>query len=840
MTTMTRGSTLFRSRAARRLGILFFSAPFIGALATPAAAAAGDDHQLKLKAAIFDPATGLPAHLVEGAPPAVALAAPAGREQPYIVQFHGTPAAAERARLGDLGMTVLDYLPERALLVRLPAGARAGSLPSIPGVRAVVPFAPRLRMSPDLRGLASAKPPAAGGEEARINAWLSIDGDPQALAETAKNAFPGVSAASIHREPAPRVQFSGRPGRLQALAAALARHPDVLFVDRARPNRLLNDQSIWIGQSDDRVDGPGEAAAADPKPYTLSGTVFNRGITGTGQVIGVADSRLEHQLCYFTDPAHPLVKQTVPPPGPLTVDPNNRKILAYNLVTNNDNPPYPTWRHGTHTAGSAVADSLANLSTSSSAGHDAGDGMAPNARLVYLDMYAGVDTSNCTDGICSFCSLADILEQEYDAGARLSTHSYASDEESAADAAVWLRPDLVVFFAAGNDGSHGGTIHGANGAKNVVSVGATESYDATLNYDPDNMAGFSSLGPANGRIKPDVTAPGVAVSSAGFPFTYYRNASNPHCVQGDPNVCFPDFDGNPDTPDGCYVDNVSQTCSTVKLSGTSMASPTAAGLGALARQYFTDGFYPTGRATPADARIPSAALLKGVLINGARNMTGRFVDESGNQPLPDAPGNRQGWGRISLDDALYFAGDSRKLFLADIPSVTGSGVGTGDRLVYKVDVSSAASPLKFTLVWTDPPASPPAGQLMRNDLDLTVTAPNGTVYKGNQWTVDDINVPGDMESAPNPAGRDSGNNVEGVLIRSPQVGEYRFEIRGANVPGYQTLFTQGYAVVVTGEFTGGFEFPPPPRGIIRSQPRQRAALDDRAGPPFLLLMAADS
>src|SRR6185503_16574269 len=59
MTAMTRG-TLFRGHDARRLGILFLAVPFIAALATPAAAAAGDDHQLKLKAAIFDPANGLP------------------------------------------------------------------------------------------------------------------------------------------------------------------------------------------------------------------------------------------------------------------------------------------------------------------------------------------------------------------------------------------------------------------------------------------------------------------------------------------------------------------------------------------------------------------------------------------------------------------------------------------------------------------------------------------------------------------------------------------------------------------------------------------------------------
>src|SRR6185436_14411848 len=49
------------------------------------------------------------------------------------------------------------------------------------------------------------------------------------------------------------------------------------------------------------------------------------------------------------------------------------------------------------------------------------------------------------------------------------------------------------------------------------------------------------------------------------------------------------------------------------------------------------------------------------------------------------------------------------------------------------------------------------------------------------------------------------------LIHSPQIGEYQFEVKGANVPGYQSLFTQGFAVVATGEFTGGFALPQEPR-----------------------------
>src|SRR5262249_49362435 len=89
--------------------------PTSAAPAPSAAAAAREDHQLKLKAATFDPALGLPANLVETAPPAVVLATPAGRGELYIVQFQGTPGAAEQARLTGLGMKVLDYLPEHAL-----------------------------------------------------------------------------------------------------------------------------------------------------------------------------------------------------------------------------------------------------------------------------------------------------------------------------------------------------------------------------------------------------------------------------------------------------------------------------------------------------------------------------------------------------------------------------------------------------------------------------------------------------------------------------------------------------------------------------------------------------
>jgi len=194
-------------------------------------------------------------------------------------------------------------------------------------------------------------------------------------------------------------------------------------------------------------------------------------------------------------------------------------------------------------------------------------------------------------------------------------------------------------------------------------------------------------------------------------------------------------------------------------------------------------------------------------------MTGSVDGDGAGSMLFDAPGDRQGWGRVMLDDALYFAGDSRKLFLLDIPAA--SGLADDTSTYYTVDVTSTSSPLKLTLVWTDPPPAAGAGKLLVNDLDLIVTAPNGAVYKGNQWTADNVNVSGDKESALNPAGRDSTNNVEGVLIKVPMVGQYRIEIKGTDVPGTPegvtpAFSTQGFAFVVTGAFTGGAATGTPP------------------------------
>ena len=56
------------------------------------------------------------------------------------------------------------------------------------------------------------------------------------------------------------------------------------------------------------------------------------------------------------------------------------------------------------------------------------------------------------------------------------------------------------------------------------------------------------------------------------------------------------------------------------LQGTSMATPLTAGSAALVRQYFLNGFYPSGTATPSSAFYPSGVLVKAIML-GASSRT---------------------------------------------------------------------------------------------------------------------------------------------------------------------------------------------------------------------------
>jgi subtilisin family serine protease len=505
-----------------------------------------------------------------------------------------------------------------------------------------------------------------------------------------------------------RVRLLLTSAEITALRDSLAAMGEVFWIDLEGRRALRNDTTVWVGQSG--------LAGGQTTP------IFSQGIFGEGQTVAIVDTGIDADACFFRDTALGLPPINACNGGTLT-NTAERKVVAVDFLSSTEcnggiaGNEWDTHGHGTHVAGTVAGDNFANLLT-----HDTADGMAPGAKLVIQD--AGFATDNCADlpGIgCPDVDLKPIFQQAYTQGARLHTNSWGDNENAPVqnnytvasqdvDQFMWDHKDDLVFFAAGNSGPGSGSVGSPSTNKNGVSVGAT-----LRGTSAESMASFSSCGPtADGRIKPDITVPGSSIVSAG----------------NDLNI-------------------TSNNCGTASMSGTSMASPGATGLTALIRQYYSDGWYPTGTKISADGFTPSAALLKGTLVNSAVSMANTTA----------IPANCQGWGRVLLENALSFAGQTRNLFVKDdaTPFATGS---TNEDRTYNVAVASSAEALKITLAWTDFPSTPAANPNINNDLDLIVSGPGGS-FLGNVFS-------GGVSTTGGTADRK--NTLEQVLLGSPATG----------------------------------------------------------------------
>jgi len=534
------------------------------------------------------------------------------------------------------------------------------------------------------------------------------------------------------REAAGLVQLGSRiPGAgIAALVASVSDDPAVTWIDRQPGARLHNGDSAWRCQS------------GEPSVTPL----FDHGLDGAGQVIAVLDTGLDADHCAFRDELHgpPAVNLG----SGTAVSPGHRKLQAVDFLWDEDLPPGPgRWDdhgHGTHVAGSAAGD------VSGDGLHQGFDGMAPAARLVIQD--AGLRIDDCGDlpalG-CPMVPLEPFLEQAYAQGARIHNLSWGDAEnarplgrytERTADVDRYLRrhPDAVVLVAAGNAGAEGdATVGSPATGKNVIAVGAATPGAV----EPPCPAFFSARGwTRDGRIKPDLLAPGASVVSA--------------------------------ASDG-WVESFN--CDDRQLSGTSMASPTAAGLAALVRQYFLDGYHPGGLPAAGKGFEPSGALVKAVLLASAVDLSPRCP---GVAPVPS---RGQGWGLVRLGDALPLPGDRRRLVVADRRDRFGAGDRTADELV----VVTGGGPLKVVLTWYDEPSSSLAAANLVNDLDLEVVGPEG-VLLGNVLS-------GGRSVAGGAA--DRRDTVEVVHLPDAAAGRWTVRVVPHRVPAAP----QGYALVVVGD-----------------------------------------
>lgn len=748
--------------------------------------AQGHAAPIRLKAATFTPARGE----APAIPPGLSIAGyAAGQRGYYLVQFRGPVQQAWKDQVAALGAELLDYVPDFAFKVRMnPAQARQAE--RLGSVAWVGLFHPAYKLSPT----------------------LARDGTHLYTVRVERGADAGLTTAAIVRTGA---EVLRRDGQILVVAVdasqvdAIAQVLDVAWVENLQLKQKHNEY------------GAGAIMGAN--------TANANGYDGSSQTVAVADTGLGDGTAAG---AHPDI-------------PASRITTIYNWPGSNNS----CWSvtddgaidvdsgHGTHVAGSVLSDGGAS---------GEGKGTAPAARLVFQ----AVENWAKMKGLCAVYypsgyyltgipdDLRTLFQQAYDAGARIHSNSWGSDaagdytlDSANTDDFVWNHRDMVVTFSAGNSGvdanGNGVVDNDSTGspatAKNVITVGASEN-DRSGNYPCDTgltytshdayqtnqtcssmggnqvnflgtwgqrygdsfpteplksdvtagnqeqMAAWSSRGPSDdGRIKPDVVAPGSWILS-GYSGLYQEGYGDPTNPKN--GVYQWDGWGMPLNAAHKY------------MGGTSMSNPLAAGGAAVVRDFYQK----------AHNHSASAALVKATLINSAVDLADENNDGVNDNDYP-IPNVHEGWGRVNLASAT----DGSHQFVDNT-----SGVSTGGTASYQYNVASSGTIFKVTLAWSDYPSTEAATKNLVNDLDLTVTSPSGTVYRGNVFS-------GGWSQTGGSADRT--NNVENVYVQSAASGTWTVEVMGYNVPNGP----QPFALVVDGA-AGGPEPTPAPEPTATATP----------------------
>ncbi|MGD8191202.1 S8 family serine peptidase [Brevibacillus ginsengisoli] len=473
-----------------------------------------------------------------------------------IIQLEGPVEEEWKEQMEDMGVELGDYIPDFAFIARLHNQNDRKKLTKLSFVKRVTPFQPAYKLSPEL-----AK--NIGSKKQQKLAVIGFDSDEDAT-RLVKRIAP--KAENIERTNVKHMATLSASGND---VSKLIESDDVIAVVPVGERHYSNDVAAGIIHSD---------------------TLKSTGYTGKNQIVGVADSGLD------TGNIHNIHPDFV---GRI------KNLIAVGREDNNDSSDPDG--HGTHVAGSIVGTGKASNGKIT--------GMAPDAMLVF---HAMDDENQNLQG-----DLYEMWDEAYQQGARIHSDSWGASDYGAydyssyeADKFLWEHKDMTALIAAGNDGKSGDeTVGSPATAKNVISVGASENNRPewstlpewsklpmwrTIADNPDEIAWFSSRGPTiDGRIKPDIVAPGTAILST-------RSSLAP--------------DKSFDLNFNSYY---------AFMSGTSMATPVLAGGTAQVRQYLQEN----------GVNDPSSALIKSMLLTGADDL-GLYLKD-------------QGFGRANLVNAIH-------------------------------------------------------------------------------------------------------------------------------------------------------------------------------------------
>ncbi len=385
------------------------------------------------------------------------MTAPLG-DRPVVVVFDGPVSKSARESTTSLGGTILEYIPDHALLVRA-EGVTASALRRVAGVTRVVAFErawtidPRLGNVPGLVWTDAEARAIVDRGLVPIDLWF-FSGTSLVEARAAVRSIPGVEEREAE-------DILGQ-WRL-AVNVPVKSAGDLILLDHlqwAEPSAQIVRRSLstvrWTIES----------------MTPLSTPLYAHGVHGEGQILGVIDGPVSTTNCAFAD---------VNPIGPL-----HRKLLAYNATIGGYDP------HGTLVACIAAGDAGVDDNTR---------GVAYASRIVY-SIWPAISES----------SVFSKLTTAHAQGARIHTNSWGDDSTGtytgmtrAVDAFLRAHEDDVVLFAISNTPILGNP----ENAKSAIAVAAT------LNGEDADFRCMGATGPTtDGRRKPDMLAPGCSISGS--------------------------------------------------------------------------------------------------------------------------------------------------------------------------------------------------------------------------------------------------------------------------------------------------------------------------------------
>lgn len=250
---------------------------------------------------------------------------------------------------------------------------------------------------------------------------------------------------------------------LHSIVNYIQQHPYVTLIQPKAHYRLNNKHAKRVVQSGHKQTTP----------------VYDYGIYGDNQLIGIGDTGIDYDNCFFYDPDVELPVNKL--------DMKHRKIVYYHTVPVNpdvsESPMGPATDeegHGTHTAGSVAGKLMVNKHVTSNSDilNDlvTYNGVAENAKLIVWDISNPNDENlYVPDDVYN-----DYLTLQHNLGAYVSSNSWGDDSgyydifTHDVDQFIYDKQNFALLIAGGNTGDMGTmTIGSPACGKNVITVGAS-------------------------------------------------------------------------------------------------------------------------------------------------------------------------------------------------------------------------------------------------------------------------------------------------------------------------------------------------------------------------------